>query len=438
LDPLQLFKERQKEVDSQIRIRTEWELRGQRPETSNGECRPSSRLKTIAQAEATKTDKLSMTCPALQKHDCDHSLIPTDFNMENAGCSQGSETVICGNTKRNSDVHIQYYSWETTDFMKPVPPHAEYANKTIFLSSFISNCNGGDRLDKLRELQDELERKLNHTPTFKVRNYGPCAGHNADQEQDIRLFYPPAEAEKIISQGRDKMKDFLAQKSFFVFSYENSQTEDYVTEKLFNMLSSATIPLYRGAPNARIYAPSMKSIVIANEYEGDAAKIAEALVHISSTKENYEAYFEWKARGNSPDLKWIALIDEGLVHSDCRACILTIDSIRHGLSQNPKNQTKKKWWIRERGTLDFIGFDSISTDHFTEQEQWDLLRFQISNAFASDQKPNGSGAVIQIYEAFDRNQCLQINSMQDMQQKLSFGSFLEVVLENPGWKLRQL
>jgi len=435
-DPFQLFREKQKQVDLMLKKRTDWESEGQ----SKTECESSSRLKKISK-EAMPFSKPSKACP----FECEpREMITTKFDMENGGCSQGSEDVICGNTRRNSDVHVQYYSWEDIDFMKPIPPHAEYANKTIFMSSFVSNCGPQDRLDKLRELQIQIER-LNQNPKLRVRNYGSCAHKNADQEADLRSFYSSTEANNIIAQGRDKIKDFLAQKSLFVFSYENSETEDYVTEKLFNMLSSSTIPVYRGATNARVYAPSMQSVVFANDY-ANAEELAGAMVRIASSEQNYNAYFEWKTTAK-PDLKWIALMDESLVHSQCRACILIMDSFNHNHNHNhnynynynqsfSQNKSNKRWWIRERGTLDFVGFESIS-EAFTKEGQWDLLRFEIADAFASTpEKRNGSGAVIQMYEAFDRNQCLQFNSIEDMQKLPIEGGFLEVVLENPGWAHR--
>lgn len=121
-------------------------------------------------------------------------------------------------------------------------------------------------------------------------------------------------------------------------------------------------------------------------------------------------------RDKGPDLKWITLIDEGIVHSQCRICILLARNTLH----------TSRWFIRERGTHAFIGFND------TYQTLYEL-QYEISQTFIQN-KPNGSGAVIQIYQAWDRNQC----SLQtlDAMKSLPYASHLEVILENPGWHKR--
>jgi len=368
----------QMEVNFHLKERSQWECK------DCTQCVPEY-IPVPNPPVSFRVSKDDPACPV----QCNLNGVQIETTMENQGCWKGTSQKVCGNTRRNSDVHMQYYSWESVDFMRFYPPPA----KSIFLSSFISNCNGGDRLQWMADLQKALAERGEH----RVHNYGAC-------NRDTFLND---------DSNRASSKDKIAQQSYFVFSFENSQTEDYVTEKLFDMLSSSTIPVYRGATNARVYAPSRRSVVFANEYSS-AAHLADALINIS--RNDYSSYFEWKQTG--PDLKWITLIDEGIVHSLCRTCILLA---------RPFLLNAYRWYVRERGSYEFIGFsDTNSLEDF---------QGKISIEFRDNStKPEGSGAVVQLYEAWDRNHC-NIDSIEAL-QRLPYASQLEVVLENPGWTKR--
>jgi len=100
------------------------------------------------------------------------------------------------------------------------------------------------------------------------------------------------------------------------------------------------------------------------------------------------------------------------------------------LMKDEEREPAYRWWIRERGTFDFVGFqDSVS-----QTKSLPELQFEISQAFVDELKPYGAGAVLQIYEAWDRNRC-SLQSMSEL-RNLKFGVHLEVILENPGWKKR--
>lgn len=376
-----LFVARQKLVNSHIEHRRAWECQGICEECTS----EYKALHSRPWKNSTNLDK----CPI----ECDMSGLSVDTTMENTGCWKGDSTKICGNTRRSSDVHMQYYSWAEIDFMRPAQ---SLSSRSSFIASFISNCAGGDRLTWMASLKRELANQ-NETRVF---NYGGC---NRDTEEP-----------EIASVGRGRSKDVLAQASRFVFSFENSQTEDYVTEKLFDMLSSGTLPVYRGATNARVYAPSNKSVIFASEYQ-TPHELADALLAINQSE--YENYMQWKQKG--PDLKWITLIDESIVHSQCRMCMLAAE---HELSPD------MRWWVRERGQFHYVGIQD------TFETMYDL-QYWISERFIDESKPHSSGAVVDLYVSLDRNRC-SLSSLDDL-RRLKQGEKLEVVLENPGWRKRE-
>jgi hypothetical protein len=94
----------------------------------------------------------------------------------------------------------------------------------------------------------------------------------------------------------------------FCLAFENSIAPDYVTEKLFDPLRVGTVPVYRGAPNVKDFAPE-RSFINADEYDGPKA-LADYLHYLVQNPKEYETYFAWRQR-RLPDslLQALAKID---------------------------------------------------------------------------------------------------------------------------------
>ena len=71
----------------------------------------------------------------------------------------------------------------------------------------------------------------------------------------------------------------------FVVNFENSETNGYITEKIFNVFASGSIPIYHGAPDIEEYA-NADSFVHCN---GDLDQIIRKVQHLNSNKHAYEA-----------------------------------------------------------------------------------------------------------------------------------------------------
>jgi len=80
----------------------------------------------------------------------------------------------------------------------------------------------------------------------------------------------------------------------FCLGLENSIAPDYVTEKLFEPLLAGTVPVYRGAPNAREFVPE-HSYVDA-EAHGGPAGLAAYLQRLLADPEQYAAYLAWRQK----------------------------------------------------------------------------------------------------------------------------------------------
>ncbi|RZS08853.1 hypothetical protein BHM03_00039880 [Ensete ventricosum] len=105
-------------------------------------------------------------------------------------------------TSLSSDVPVGYFSWAEYDIMTPMQPKTEEA----LAAAFISNCGAQNfRLQALTMLE-ELG--------IKIDSYGGCH-RNRDGNVD-----------KVETLKRYK----------FSLAFENSNEEDYVTEKFFQSL----------------------------------------------------------------------------------------------------------------------------------------------------------------------------------------------------------
>jgi alpha-1,3-fucosyltransferase len=102
-------------------------------------------------------------------------------------------------------------------------------NKTKGAAWFVSNCRTlGKREDLYTELQNEM-LSLGYSWTIDV--YGACGKYSCPRSSE-------KECEKMVEDHY-----------YFYFSFENSFSEDYVTEKLLTALNHYAIPIVYGTAN---------------------------------------------------------------------------------------------------------------------------------------------------------------------------------------------
>eukprot|EP01117_Protostelium_nocturnum_P020977 TRINITY_DN985_c0_g1_i1.p1 TRINITY_DN985_c0_g1~~TRINITY_DN985_c0_g1_i1.p1 ORF type:complete len:497 (-),score=138.87 TRINITY_DN985_c0_g1_i1:296-1786(-) len=254
--------------------------------------------------------------------------------QENTGNHQGNDLLLCGNTRLSSDVPMQYFSWAEYGFMNPP---REKTEKSMGVA-MISNCGPTYRLEYINSLQKA---------GIEIDTYGSCFAKNKQGDN---------------YGDRLNSKLDVISKYKFTLSFENSETEDYVTEKLFGPYSAGTVPIYHGAPNGKKFGPK-HSMIFANDYESPE-EMAKYLKYLDSNDTAYNEYLTWKKEG--PDQTWISLIDLAIVHSNCRFCILSADIDRKQVGEvltGPyindnvdemflwEGKGAKQLKVRERGTF---------------------------------------------------------------------------------------
>uniref|UniRef100_A0A0D9X8U0 Fucosyltransferase n=1 Tax=Leersia perrieri TaxID=77586 RepID=A0A0D9X8U0_9ORYZ len=221
------------------------------------------------------------------------------YSENNIAAARGRGYKIVMTTSLSSDVPVGYFSWAEYDIMAPVPPKTEEA----LAAAFISNCGARNFRLQALEMLENLD--------VKIDSYGSCH-RNRDGKVD-----------KVETLKRYK----------FSLAFENSNEEDYVTEKFFQSLVTGAIPVVIGAPNIQEFSPGEGAILHIKELD-DVPSIANTMKHIASNQEAFNQSLRWKYDGPSDSFK--ALIDMAAVHSSCRLCIHVATKIHEKEEMNPK------------------------------------------------------------------------------------------------------
>ncbi|NWX92206.1 FUT3 fucosyltransferase, partial [Nothoprocta pentlandii] len=111
----------------------------------------------------------------------------------------------------------------------------------------------------------------------------------------------------------DQLLPTLAQYKFYL-AFENSQHEDYITEKVWrNALSAGTVPVVLGPPrnNYERFLPP-DAFIHVDDF-ASARDLAQYLQELSEDSERYKRYFEWR--------QWLKpVVTSGWATHVCRAC----------------------------------------------------------------------------------------------------------------------
>ncbi|XP_042396060.1 putative fucosyltransferase-like protein [Zingiber officinale] len=242
-------------------------------------------------------------------------------NSVDAARRRGYKVVMT--TSLSSDVPVGYFSWAEYEIMAPVRPKTEEA----LAAAFISNCGARNFRLQALEMLEELG--------IKIDSYGSC---HRNRDGDVN---------KVETLKRYK----------FSLAFENSNEEDYVTEKLFQSLVAGTVPVVIGAPNIQEFAPCPDCILHIKETK-DVASVAKTMRSLASDRVAYNHTLRWKYEGPSDSFK--ALVDMASVHSSCRLCIHLATKIREkeetssSFQNRPCHCTSKAatvyhLFVRERG-----------------------------------------------------------------------------------------
>lgn len=81
----------------------------------------------------------------------------------------------------------------------------------------------------------------------------------------------------------------------FTLAFENSITEDYVSEKFYDPLLVGSVPVYFGAKNVERFAPADYCYINVSDFSGPR-ELARYLLWLADNRDAYDEYLAWKGR----------------------------------------------------------------------------------------------------------------------------------------------
>jgi hypothetical protein len=207
-------------------------------------------------------------------------------------------------TSFKSEIPLPYYSWAEYKIQSPPVNYDESIKGASFIASNCSPNNG--RGNVVEEL----------TNMFRVDSLGQCQ----------RNAKPPPGTQIADKKG-------MMQKYLLHLAFENTNEEDYITEKLWGTFESGTLPVYMGAPNVREHAPE-NSFISWHDFNSTKA-LGEYLIQVINNKTLYESYHAWRSKP-MPE-KFVNKYNFTHIHSVCRFCRWTYAKQR-GLGWDPASQ----------------------------------------------------------------------------------------------------
>ena len=88
-------------------------------------------------------------------------------------------------------------------------------------------------------------------------------------------------------------KKAMSQRYLFTIAMENSNTYDYVTEKLWHPLAAGSVPIYDGAPNVDDWLPCHHCIIDVRKFPS-ARVLADYLKVLEKNMTLYGEYHQWR------------------------------------------------------------------------------------------------------------------------------------------------
>ena len=121
----------------------------------------------------------------------------------------------------------------------------------------------------------------------------------------------------------------------FYLAFENSDEEDYVSEKVFHALEAGVLPVYIGAPNVAEFVPPHSTVEL-RQFGGSLERLADHLHELLDAPHKYAEYFDWKRRElpESFQRRFGPLVG---THAKCRLCRWAWTR-KHGLSWSQEQQ----------------------------------------------------------------------------------------------------
>ena len=175
--------------------------------------------------------------------------------------------------KSDSSIKIPY--GQIVNKHRNISISIDFSRKSKDIAWFVSNCQTESRRENLVQKLEQL---------MSVDVYGRCGNHRCPKS----------------SSGQDECYQMLSRDYKFYLSLENSLCDDYVTEKLFNVLRYDVIPVvYGGANYSKILPPN--SYIDVQDFT-TIQTLVNYLKKVGNDERLYRSYFDWKQSKSSVEV----------------------------------------------------------------------------------------------------------------------------------------
>jgi len=187
----------------------------------------------------------------------------------------------------------QFFVGEYARTLKPPTP----ANTIRKLAVMQAKCGGdaalGENAAVFQTRLNFIHRLAAVVPTDSM---GPCM-HNAEPRLKFDEF-GGALGRRPAQFHYNKMENVRGY--MFTLAAESVETEDWVTEKVYQALAVGSVPVYKGAPNVEKFLPCRDCIINANDF-GSPEALGSHLNHLLTNTTAYNLLLGWTRREYRPE-----------------------------------------------------------------------------------------------------------------------------------------
>ncbi|XP_075973769.1 alpha-(1,3)-fucosyltransferase C-like [Anticarsia gemmatalis] len=161
-------------------------------------------------------------------------------------------------------------NWLKFEDMKPIDDNLknELSTKSRAAAWFVSNCETPSKREQVvKNMQKELSKY-----NMKVDIYGRCGENKCDKSDE-------------------HCTDTIKKNYFFYLSFENSFSEDYVTEKLLTALQNNAVPVVYGGANYTRFLPDGAYL---DARKLDPKSLVERMMDAINNTQTYNDFFRWR------------------------------------------------------------------------------------------------------------------------------------------------
>ncbi|KAJ0171789.1 hypothetical protein K1T71_012552 [Dendrolimus kikuchii] len=203
--------------------------------------------------------------------------------------------------------------WEDVNNMEPISESIKIRlrDKKIAAAWFVSNC----RTPGKRESFAEMLRKELDSFGLSIDVYGWCGNLKCPRERI------------------DECLQLIERDYYFYLAFENSFSEDYVTEKLLYALQNYAVPVVFGGAN---YTRFMPDGIYLDAVKLGPKALAKEMAYLINMKEKYYDYFKWHNYYSYHEVEEVAETDPF-----CGLCSLVNEQ---NLEETKILHDFRKWW----------------------------------------------------------------------------------------------